>query len=447
MKLQSQLNAAFTTLLLVIMAVTGYVIYSLILDMLIQDEQRQLEQKGEILVDVLNEQHGNRIDLQQFGAFLQNQDLQLFLYDRNQNAVFFSTMSNTVSNGFFQNNNFADENETLWEFQNDKYVTSRIIVYPESTGLELILLTPLNDLQMVQQNFVLRLFIVFLIGGAAAVLLSYFMTNKLVTPLSQLKRQLKKIEKRQFDDIERVKATGEIKEVEQSVNEMARELQRYMNSQQTFFQNASHELKTPLMTIQGYAEGIKDKIFDEKDQEKGLEIMVSEVNRLKKIINEMILLAKLDTESDVYEPEEISVSDLTAQVIERVLPLVNEKGIELQKQVDNKVTVFADEEKLLRALLNLTFNGIRHAKTKVNIHVFSENDHAVIRVDDDGDGVSEDLIPHIFHRFVKGKNGETGLGLAIARAIIEQSDGKITVGKSEFGGARFEITFTNRRQN
>src|SRR5699024_2880746 len=127
-----------------------------------------------------------------------------------------------------------------------------------------------------------------------AIVISSFLTNKLVTPLSRLKVQLKKIEKRQFDDIERINATGEIKEVEQSVYEMANELHRYMRTQQTFFQNASHDLKTPLMTIQGYAEWIRDCVFNEDEKEKGLDIMVSEVNRLKKIINELILLAKLD---------------------------------------------------------------------------------------------------------------------------------------------------------
>ncbi|MEC5424656.1 HAMP domain-containing sensor histidine kinase [Virgibacillus sp. C22-A2] len=441
MKLQYQLNAAFTTLLLVIMTVTGYVIYSLILDLLIQDEQRQLKQKGEILVDVLNERYGTRQDIQQYSDFLQDQDLQLFLYDRNQNAVFYSTMSSRVTAGFFQANNFEDTSEMLWEYGNDKYVTSRIVVYPEATGLELILLTPMNDLQVVQQNFIFRLFIVFLIGAAAAVLLSYFLTNKLVTPLSQLKQQLKKIEKRQFDEVERIQATGEIKEVEQSIFEMSEELQRYMKSQQTFFQNASHELKTPLMTIQGYAEGIRDKIFDEKDEEKGLEVMVTEVNRLKAIINEMILLAKLDSEPDVYDPKKIDASELINQVIDRTMPLVNEKEILIKQDVDDDITLFADEEKLLRALLNLTFNAIRHAKSQVGIHVYKKNRAVIITVEDDGEGIADNLIPHIFHRFVKGKNGETGLGLAIARAIVEQSGGEINVGESGLGGAKFEVIF------
>lgn len=442
MKLQYQLNAAFTALLLVIMAVTGYFIYSLILDILIQDEQRQLKQKGEILIEVLNEEnYGDRESLEKFSRFLDDQDLQLFLYDRKNNAVFYSTMPNSVAQGFFNNNNFADNKEALWEFENNKYVTSRIVVYPANSGLELILLTPMNDLQAVQQNFVFRLFIVFMIGGIAAVLLSYFLTKKLVTPLTMLKVQLKKVEKRKFDDLERVEASGEIKEVEESVFEMAEELKNYMKSQQTFFQNASHELKTPLMTIQGYAEGIKDGIFDEGDKENGLEVMVTEVKRLKLIINEMILLAKLDSEPDVYQPEKITGETFLKQIVDRALPLVNERGIHFTHQAEDNCHFIADEEKLLRAILNLIVNGIRHANTKISLQIFKRNGATYITVEDDGEGIADEMMPHIFHRFVKGKNGETGLGLAISRAIIERSGGKITVDKSTLGGAKFIITF------
>src|SRR5690606_21098016 len=137
----------------------------------------------------------------------------------------------------------ANPKETMWQLGSDRFVTSRILFSPDILGIELVLLTPMTDLHAVQQNFFSRLFLIFLIGALLAIWLSYYLTNKLVTPLTLLQHQLKKIEKRQFDDMERIKATGEIKEVEQSVYEMAKELQRYMKSQQVFFQNASHELK------------------------------------------------------------------------------------------------------------------------------------------------------------------------------------------------------------
>lgn len=436
MKLQSQLNLAFTTLLLVILAVTGYVIYSMILGMLIDDEKTELKQKGELLVQVLNEQY-RQGSIEDFSNFLEDQDLQLFLYDRSQDQVLMSTMPQQFVRGFSANDYFANNQEDLWEAGNNKFVTSRILIYPERTGLELILVTPLTDLQIIQQDFFRRLIIVFIIGTIAAVLISYWLTNKLVTPLTKLKKQLKKIEKRKFDEIERVDATGEIKEVEQSVYDMATELERYMKSQRIFFQNASHELKTPLMTIQGYAEGIRDNVFDDKDKEKGLEMMVTEVSRLKTIINEMILLAKLDSEQTEYQPERVNASEMIDQVLDRTLPFVSESSVELNHTVDHGSVFWVDQEKLLRALLNITFNAIRHAHSRVDITV----EDKTIVIEDDGEGISEDLIPHIFHRFVKGKTGETGLGLAIARAIIEQSDGKVMVRNSELGGAKFLIVF------
>src|SRR5699024_423737 len=226
-----------------------------------------------------------------------------------------------------------------------------------------------------------------------------------------------------------------------SVYEMADALERYMNAQQAFFQNASHELKTPLMTIQGYAEGIRDRIFDAKEEEKGLEVMVSEVKRLKKIINEMILLAKLDSEQEIYEAEKVQISAVIDQVSARCVPLMNETGIAFYRDIQQDVPLVVDEEKFLRALLNLVFNGIRHAKTRVDLTVTNDAERMMITIEDDGEGIPEKLMRHIFHRFVKGKSGETGLGLAIARAIIEQSGGKITVGDSKHGGAKFTLEF------
>lgn len=446
MKLQYQLNAAFTTLLLVILAVTGYVLYSLILNLLIQDEQRQLEQKGTLLVDILNEEYGDMQDDSDFQAFLQKQDLQLFVYDQAKDEVLYTTLREDLAQGFVTHNDFSNQNNDLWEYGSDKFVLKRIPFYPKERGIQLILLTPLTDLQVVQHSFFVRMLVVFLIGAAAAVILSYFLTNKLVTPLTRLKRQLKKIEKRQFDDVERVKATGEIKEVEQSVFDMAGALESYMKSQQAFFQNASHELKTPLMTIQGYAEGIRDHIFTKEDEEKGLEVMVTEVIRLKAIINEMILLAKLDSEEAEYKPEMIEARALINQIMDRGLPIASEQRVELKTEdVADDAMIYADEEKVLRALSNVTFNALRHAHDIVSISVTYGNAYTSIVIEDDGEGISDEVMPHIFHRFVKGKGGETGLGLAIARAIVEQSGGNITVGKSSLGGARFVLTFPNKK--
>src|SRR5690625_4636060 len=123
MKLQYQLNAVFSTFLSVSMAVTRFVIYSLVLDLLIQDEERQLEQKGELLVGILNAEYNSDKNMQEINAFLKDQDLQLILYDRDYQQVLYTTMPQKVIQGCLLNNNIADENEELWDYGNNKYIT------------------------------------------------------------------------------------------------------------------------------------------------------------------------------------------------------------------------------------------------------------------------------------------------------------------------------------
>src|SRR5699024_10747810 len=274
-----------------------------------------------------------------------------------------------------------------FELGGSTFVTSTLYLYSVDSGLELVLLTPLTDLEAVQQELLKRLLLIFVIGAIVAIGLSYLFTRKLVTPLSRLQDQVQKIEKREFDQLERVKATGEIKEVEQSVYDMATELHRYSSSQQNFMQNASHELKTPIMTIQGYAEGIRDHVFSAEEEERGLELMVEEVSRLKKIINEMILLAKLDSEQATYKPEQVDVNERLQRVVEHVFPLAHEKEITVTINTKQKYFIWVDKEKLLRALLNITNNAIRHAHSEVTLTLNARKQFVYIEVRDDGEGI------------------------------------------------------------
>ncbi|HBS43246.1 MAG TPA: sensor histidine kinase, partial [Paenibacillus sp.] len=128
-------------------------------------------------------------------------------------------------------------------------------------------------------------------GGAFMLLFGLFITKKLIQPLMKLQQELKKVKERHFSDVKLIKAGGEIGAVAKSVYDMAGELNRFNHVQKQFFQNASHELKTPLMSISGYAEGIKDGIFEGEGIDKGLDIIMSESSRLKNLVTEMTLLA------------------------------------------------------------------------------------------------------------------------------------------------------------
>jgi signal transduction histidine kinase len=437
MKLLYQLNAAFTVLILIIMSIAAFFIHSLLMDMLIQDEQRQLKARAELLIDIINEQDAERSP--QLSQLVQDRNYPILLFDRSQDQILFRTMPAKTAHTWMDHYEEELIDEEVWESEGEKYVVYDFVLSSRSNQI-LVMATPLNDLQAVQSVFAFRMIIVFVLGLLLAIIISYFLTRRLVTPLSRLKQEVEKIQKRQFDEVQAVEASGEIKEVEQAVRHMAEELARYIYSQKQFFQNASHELKTPLMSIQGYAEGIRDGVFEGEAAEKGLNVMVSETERLKKIVNEMILLAKLDSSKDVYHPERSDVVEIVDQSTVRLLPLAKDKDIELHVDLSEPFFTNVDSERVLQALINIVSNAIRHASSKVLIHTLSDNGWLTITVEDDGEGISEELLPQLFERFIKGKEGETGLGLAISRAIIERSGGTITArNRSENTGAVFEI--------
>ncbi|WP_175074481.1 cell wall metabolism sensor histidine kinase WalK [Terribacillus sp. AE2B 122] len=436
MRLKTQLNIAFTTLLIIVMGFTAITLYSQLKGLLVTNETRQLEESGQLLLTSIS--GVETIPAGTLDNILNKLDLKMFLYDEEKEELTYTNLVRSDAERFAEKyDTDPTQKNTIWQDNRNSYVVKSIAT---SENQNMVILRPIRELEEVQESFFQRIFLVFLIGVMIAILISTYLTQRLVKPLTELKYQLKKIQRREFDNIKSVKASGEIKEVEQSAIEMAKELNRYITSQRQFFQNASHELKTPLMTIQGYAEGIKDGVFTGKDQEHGLEVVVSEISRLKQLINEMILLAKLDSEEGIYKEESIEIKELVDLTIDRALPLASDKNVKLTYNKPAAIVINGDKEKLLRAMMNITSNAVRHAGSQVHISVQPSSIRQVeITISDDGPGISEDLLPNMFQRFVKGEGGETGLGLAISRAIVERHNGIIRAGKSDLGGASFTI--------
>src|SRR5699024_186411 len=159
-------------------------IYSLILDLLVKNEETQLEYKEELLDQFLedNAKYNNSFD--KLEKFLSEQKLQFIVYDQANDQIHTTTWNLRIVEGNYNKGYFEDvASDGLWEYTDSKFVASKKRINADQSGLELILLTPLTDLQVVQQSFISRIALVFIIGSIVAILLSYFVTGKLVTPL------------------------------------------------------------------------------------------------------------------------------------------------------------------------------------------------------------------------------------------------------------------------
>ena len=217
-----------------------------------------------------------------------------------------------------------------------------------------------------------------------------------------------------------------------------RNIEKEAERQQTFFQNASHELKTPLMAIQGYAEGIQAGVMDTAS---AAEVILAESDRMTELVDELLDISKIDMGRQQLALSEMDVRELLYDSIRAVEPAVSAGGIAIVPDFpEEPVMVSCDDTRLRRAVTNILSNGVRYARSELRLTCCADKRHVTIRIQDDGDGIATEDLPHIFDRFYMGKSGKSGIGLALTKEIIHLHKGTIRAYNGDTG-AVFEISF------
>lgn len=217
-----------------------------------------------------------------------------------------------------------------------------------------------------------------------------------------------------------------------------------------FVANVSHELRTPLSMLQGYSEALVDDFIDDPEQRRELaEIILEETLRMRRLVNDLLDLAQLESGRFVMKRQPVDVRPLVQKIWRKFSALAQERKLtfQLEMQVDDPVIVDADVDRLEQVLTNLIDNAFRHTQPpgSVTIRFSVSQDTARIAVEDQGAGIPPEDIPYIWERFYKvdkartRNRGGTGLGLAIARNIVLQHDGDITVESRLGKGTTFTV--------
>ena len=215
-----------------------------------------------------------------------------------------------------------------------------------------------------------------------------------------------------------------------------RDIEKEAERQQTFFQNASHELKTPLMAIQGYAEGIQAGVMDAGG---AAEVILEESDRMTELVEELLDISKIDMGRQLLAFSEMDIRELLYDGIRAVEPIAA-GGIAIVPDFpEEPVMVSCDDTRLRRAVTNILSNGVRYARSELHLTCRTDKRHVTIRIQDDGDGIAEEDLPHIFDRFYMGKSGKSGIGLALTKEIIHLHKGTIRARNGDTG-AVFEIS-------
>ena len=305
---------------------------------------------------------------------------------------------------------------------------------------------------MVQQTEEVRVLIAVLLVSTFVIslVLISVKTRYLVKPLQRLTRATMELEKGNYEVKLDLHRNDEIGELARRFTVMAEALGQLDAVQKQFVANVSHEIQSPLTSIQGLAQQLMDHPLPPEQERRYLHIIADESRRLSGISRQLLTLASLERGSEMMKQASIRLDEQLREVIILLEPQWNAKDIELDLQLDS-VMLTGDTGLLYQAWTNLLTNAIKFTASQgtIGIQCKQQGEDIIVVVSDTGRGIPEDVLPHIFERFYKyselAEPGQsqhgTGLGLAIVKRIIELHNGTIRVSSEVRQGTIFTIRF------
>ncbi len=307
---------------------------------------------------------------------------------------------------------------------------------------------------LVGRAFGLTLLYSLLVAGAVAAVIaaasSLFVSRRIVEPLRNMMAATRRIAAGRYGERVPVGEPDELGALSESFNSMAASLEEAEKKRLELIGDVSHELRTPLSTLQGYMEGLMEGVVEPSEETWAL--LYGEAERMRRIVDDLSRLSHAEPGQLDLEITIVSPAEAVGIAVERMAPLFDEKGVELENAApENLPPVSADGDRVVQVLTNLLGNALRHtpAGNRVAVEAEPRENAVVFWVKDTGAGIPAGDLPHVFERFYRAEKsrsrsearGGSGLGLAISRALIEAMGGRIRAESPGPGkGARFSFS-------
>ena len=340
---------------------------------------------------------------------------------------------------------FSESQDGQIDFDKNKTVGVVRNTTKEYTGA-VFLISPVDQLGSTTTAIQKQFLYIFIVSLIIASLLSLLLANNFTKPLVEITKAVSEIAKGNYSYEIQLSNSKEIKNLGNTMNNLAKQLSRVEHIRKEFIANVSHELRTPLSYLQGYTEILLDDLVDtEEERKKYLSIIKDETDRLKLMVDEILSLSQMEEGSIALKLTKFSVEAVVKRTIDKLLPNASKRSINIKYNQLSEDALFciADENKIKQVLINLLHNAIRHSFDYSNILIsaYRISDNIYICVRDFGEGIPENDLPFIWDRFYtadKKKNGDhVGLGLAIVKNIINAHGCEVSVNSIVGEGTEF----------
>ncbi|MBA2872256.1 signal transduction histidine kinase [Anoxybacillus calidus] len=302
------------------------------------------------------------------------------------------------------------------------------------------------------QNMIYKLKHHFIMVGILSVFLTIitiaFLSRVITIPLIRMKQATEKLSKGDFSVRLHVKGGDELAELGKAIQTLARDLEYLKKERKEFLASISHELRTPLTYIKGYADIARRPNIEEEERNRYLSIIYEEAEHMQKLVKDLFELAQMDQHSFQIHKEPTNLCSFLKKLHNKMYPAFQAKNMSLVYHCDGNITVRIDQKRFEQVMMNLLDNALKYSDqgSTVSIDVRAEKKNIVIIVSDEGTGIPEEDLPHIFERLYRvdksrsRASGGTGLGLAIVKEIIEAHGGSIYADSIYRKGTKMIIT-------
>lgn len=310
-------------------------------------------------------------------------------------------------------------------------------------------LQPVDEAVKVMKEFFMYTYIVAII---LILLLSIIYSKMISKPLVNLNKAAAKMAKLDFDEECQVKGEDEIGSLGHTLNFLSKNLKSALHSLQKnniklkediekekkmenmrkeFVASVSHELKTPISLIEGYAEGIKDNIADEEDREYYINVIISEAQNMGILVSDMLELSRLESGTQKINIKSFVMDDIIKDEVKKLNKINEDKNdeskVNIVLDIEKNVEVLGDKDKIRQVITNFLTNAIRHTKHEGHIYIVlkAQQNKVLIEIENEGEGIKEEEIEKVWDKFYKLDKsrkrslGGTGLGLAIVKNILK----------------------------
>ena len=285
-----------------------------------------------------------------------------------------------------------------------------------------------------------------LTAGVAAILFSFFLIRQLTGPLRKLDRASRSIAEGKFDERVNIPSSDELGRLASSFNEMAASLEASEQVKKRLIADISHELRTPITAVRTTLEGLRDGLME--PTQATLAALHDKILLTTRLVQDLHQLALADAGRLSIHPIRCSIESILDTIIETIGVQLEDENLQLVREIKPDLPMIeVDAQRIEQVLLNLLANAIRHtpAGGKILVRAEQKDQEVQVLVCDSGDGLSESDLRHVFDRFYRADEARStdtgaGLGLSIAKALIEAHGGRIWAENAPSGGACFAFT-------